>query len=88
MSTNPRLLLLDEPAVGLTPPARDHLIEVIRRLAGERGVGVLLVEHSIEMVMKGSDVVAVLNGGQKIAEGTPDEIRRNKEVLDAYLGYA
>jgi branched-chain amino acid transport system ATP-binding protein len=40
------------------------------------------------MVMKGSDVVAVLNGGQKIAEGTPDEIRRNKEVLDAYLGYA
>jgi branched-chain amino acid transport system ATP-binding protein len=88
ISTNPRLLLLDEPAVGLTPPARDHLIEVIRRLASERGVGVLLVEHSIEMVMKGSDVVVVLNGGQKIAEGTPDEIRRNKEVLDAYLGYA
>ena len=88
ISTDPPLLLLDEPAVGLTPPARDHLIDVIRRLAGERGVSVLLVEHSIDMVMKGSDVIAVLNGGQKIAEGPPDEIRRNKEVLDAYLGYA
>jgi branched-chain amino acid transport system ATP-binding protein len=87
ISTDPPLLLLDEPAVGLTPPARDQLIEVIRRLAGERGVGVLLVEHSIDMVMKGSDVVVVLNAGQTIAEGKPDDIRRNKEVLDAYLGY-
>ena len=87
ISTDPPLLLLDEPAVGLTPPARDQLIEVIKRLAGERGVGVLLVEHSIDMVMKGSDVVVVLNGGQTIAEGRPAEIRQNKEVLDAYLGY-
>jgi branched-chain amino acid transport system ATP-binding protein len=88
ISTDPPLLLLDEPAVGLTPPARDRLIEVIRRLTGERGVSVLIVEHSIDMVMKGSDVVVVLNGGQTIAEGKPDEIRRNREVLDAYLGYA
>jgi branched-chain amino acid transport system ATP-binding protein len=88
IATDPPLLLLDEPAVGLTPPARDQLIEVIRRLAGERRVSVLLVEHSIDMVMKASDIVVVLNGGQTIAEGKPDEIRRNKEVLDAYLGYA
>lgn len=64
------------------------MIEVIRRLTGERGVSVLLVEHSIDMVMKGSDVIVVLNGGQTIAEGKPDEIRLNREVLDAYLGYA
>jgi branched-chain amino acid transport system ATP-binding protein len=87
IASDPSLLLLDEPAVGLTPPARDQLVEVIRRLAGERGVGVLLVEHSIDMVMKGSDLIVVLNGGQRIAEGKPDEIRQNKEVLDAYLGY-
>lgn len=88
LATGASLLLLDEPAVGLTPPARDHLLETIRRLAGEHGIGVLLIEHSIDMVMKGSDVIVVLNGGQTIAEGTPEEIRGNREVLDAYLGYA
>jgi branched-chain amino acid transport system ATP-binding protein len=88
LSTDAPLLLLDEPAVGLTPPVRDQLLEVIRRLAGERGIGVLLIEHAIEMVMKGADVIVVLNGGQAIAEGKPEEIRKNREVLDAYLGYA
>jgi len=88
MSTGAPLLLLDEPAVGLTPPVRDQLMAVIRRLATERGISVLLIEHAIDMVMKGADVIVVLNGGQAIAEGTPDEIRRNREVLDAYLGHA
>ena len=87
LSTNAPLLLLDEPAVGLTPPVRDRLLDVIRRVAGERGTGVLLIEHSIDLVMKGSDVIVVLNDGQMIAEGTPEDIRKNGEVLDAYLGY-
>ena len=62
-------------------------MQVIRRLAGESGVGILLIEHSIDMVMSGADVIIVLNYGQRIAEGAPSEIRANREVLDAYLGH-
>jgi len=87
LSTDAPLLLLDEPAVGLTPSVRDQLVNVVRRLAAERGIGVLLIEHSIDMVMKAADIIVVLSGGQAVAEGKPDEIRRNKQVLDAYLGY-
>jgi branched-chain amino acid transport system ATP-binding protein len=87
LATDPPLLLLDEPAVGLTPPVRDRVMEIIRRLAGQEGVGILLIEHAIDLVMKGSDVIVVLNSGQKIAEGKPEEIRRDRDVLEAYLGY-
>jgi branched-chain amino acid transport system ATP-binding protein len=87
LSTDAPLLLLDEPAVGLTPSVRDQLVDVVRRLAGERGIGVLLIEHSIDMVMKAADVIVVLAGGQMVAEGKPEEVRSNKQVLDAYLGY-
>jgi branched-chain amino acid transport system ATP-binding protein len=87
LATEPPLLLLDEPAVGLAPPTREQLMQVIRRLAGESGVGILLIEHSIDMVMSGADVIIVLNYGQRIAEGAPSEIRANREVLDAYLGH-
>jgi branched-chain amino acid transport system ATP-binding protein len=82
------MLLLDEPMVGLTPPVRERLMKVIRRLAQEHGITILLIEHSIDTVMSGADIIVVLNGGQKIAEGTPNEIRQNREVLDAYLGHA
>jgi branched-chain amino acid transport system ATP-binding protein len=88
LATDPPLLLLDEPAVGLAPPMRDRLMHIIRRLAGEEGIGILLIEHAIDLVMKGSDVIVVLNSGQKIAEGKPEEIRRNRDVLEAYLGNA
>ena len=87
LATGAPLLLLDEPAVGLAPPTRDYLMQVIRRLAYEDGIGILLIEHSIDMVMSGADVIVVLNYGQRIAEGTPSEIRSNREVLDAYLGH-
>jgi len=87
LATDPPLLLLDEPAVGLAPPVRDRLMDIIRRLAGEEGIGILLIEHAIDLVMKGSDVIVVLNSGQKIAEGKPGDIRRNRDVLEAYLGY-
>jgi len=87
LATDPPLLLLDEPAVGLAPPVRDRLMEIMRRLAGEHGLGILVIEHAIDLVMKGSDVIVVLNSGEKIAEGKPEEIRRNRDVLEAYLGY-
>jgi len=87
LATEPPLLLLDEPAVGLAPHVRDHLMAVIRSLAHEQGIGILLIEHTIDLVMNVSDVIVVLNSGQLIAEGTPDEIRRNRSVLEAYLGF-
>jgi branched-chain amino acid transport system ATP-binding protein len=88
LATEPPLLLLDEPVVGLSPPMRDRMMEIIRRLAGEEGIGIMLIEHVIDLVMSGSDVIVVLSSGEVIAEGTPDEIRQNREVLEAYLGHA
>jgi branched-chain amino acid transport system ATP-binding protein len=80
-----RLLLLDEPAVGLSIGDREHLMAVLRDLVRE-GVAVLLVEHVIDLVMAVSDRIVVLNSGEKIADGTPVEIRRDEAVLEAYLG--
>ncbi len=81
------LLLLDEPAVGLIPPARLEIMKFITNLAKSRNVGVILIEHSIDMVLSGADLITVLNFGRTIATGTPSEICNNKEVIDAYLGY-
>ena len=88
LATDPPLLLLDEPVVGLSPPMRDRMMDIIRRLAGEEGIGIMLIEHVIDLVMAGSDVIVVLSSGEMIAEGTPEEVRRNREVLEAYLGHA
>ena len=87
IATNPPLLLLDEPAVGLAPPVRVELATIIRRLAKEEGIGVLLIEHAIELVMDVSDRVVVLNNGEKIADDKPAAIRSNKAVMEAYLGH-
>jgi branched-chain amino acid transport system ATP-binding protein len=87
IASRPPLLLLDEPAVGLSPPMRSELGRVIRELAGS-GIGVLLIEHAIELVMDISDRIAVLNYGQKIADDVPVAIRQNRAVLEAYLGHA
>lgn len=88
LATDPPLLLLDEPVVGLSPPMRDRMMEIIRRLAGEEGLGIMLIEHVIDLVMSGSDIIVVLSSGVMIAEGPPEEIRQNREVLEAYLGHA
>jgi branched-chain amino acid transport system ATP-binding protein len=86
MVAGARLIMLDEPAVGLTAAERAAFGESLRRLASE-GLGVLLVEHSQELVMAVSDRIVVLNHGRKIAEGAPEQIRADSAVLDAYLGH-
>jgi len=88
LATDPPLLLLDEPAVGLSPPARQQLVVVIRTLARERGVGILLIEHAIELVMSVADRVIVLNDGRKVADAAPAQVRADRAVLEAYLGHA
>jgi branched-chain amino acid transport system ATP-binding protein len=88
LATSPPLLLLDEPAVGLAPAARAALAAVIRRLARDTAIGILLVEHAIELVMDVSDRVVVLNEGRKVADAAPAAVRADKAVLEAYLGHA
>ncbi len=86
LATRPPLLLLDEPAVGLAPAAREQLLGVIQRLVRAEGMAVVLIEHAIEFVMSVSDTMLVLNEGKVIARGTPADLPRNREVLEAYLG--
>jgi branched-chain amino acid transport system ATP-binding protein len=88
LATDPPLLLLDEPAVGLAPAMREQLSNVIRNLSRERRLSVLLIEHAIELVMSVSDRVIVLNDGRKVADGPPEEVRADRNVLEAYLGHA
>jgi branched-chain amino acid transport system ATP-binding protein len=86
LAAQPRLLLLDEPAAGLNHDEVATLEGQIRRVRDVQGVTVLLVEHHMSLVMSVSDKVVTVNFGRKIAEGTPDEVRRHPEVIRAYLG--
>ena len=86
LATDPKLLLLDEPAGGLNHDEVHELGSLIRKVRDERGVTVLLVEHHMALVMSVSDRVVVMNFGRKIAEGTPEEVQKNPEVVAAYLG--
>jgi len=85
MATTPKMLLLDEPAAGMNQEEIKQLEERLRTLR-EDGITILLVEHVMELVMGVTDRIAVLNFGQKIAEGSPSEIQNNQSVQDAYLG--
>ena len=82
----PRILMLDEPASGLTHQEVDHLADDIRDLRDRHNLTVLLVEHHMKMVMAISENIVVLNFGQKIAEGDPTVVRNNPAVVEAYLG--
>ena len=86
VATQPSVLLLDEPAAGLGEAERAELGRLVRRLADEWGMGVLLIEHDVELVLGCADRVVVLDFGQKIAEGAPPEIRQDAAVRRAYLG--
>ena len=85
LATEPRLLLLDEPAAGMTPTEIQDANRLIMKIR-DRGVTVLLTEHHMSLVMQVSDRITVLNYGRKIAEGSPETVRRDAEVLAAYLG--
>ena len=85
LATRPEILLLDEPAAGMNPRETAELMELILQLR-DTGLTIFLVEHDMRLVMGISEFVTVLDYGQKIAEGTPQEIQQNKTVIDAYLG--
>nr|MBF0681096.1 ABC transporter ATP-binding protein [Pseudomonas sp.] len=85
LATDPKLILLDEPAGGVNPEETAGLGRLIRKLV-EHGKTVCLIEHKMDMIMRLADRILVLNYGEKIAEGTPEEIRNNPVVIEAYLG--
>jgi branched-chain amino acid transport system ATP-binding protein len=86
LATNPSLLLLDEPAAGMNPSETTELMENIRRIRDTFGIAVLLIEHDMSLIMGICEGIAVLNYGKIIAKGTPEEIKNNPEVIEAYLG--
>lgn len=86
LATEPKLIMFDEPASGLNDAETKALSEFIKKLRDEKKLTIILVEHDMGLVMDISDNIVVLNFGEKLAEGTPEEIRNNKLVIDAYLG--
>lgn len=86
LATSPQLLLLDEPTAGMNPSETAGMVDLISRLRRDLGLAVLLIEHDMKVVMRISDRVSVMDYGIKIAEGSPDEVRRNALVIEAYLG--
>ncbi|GAB4460835.1 MAG: ABC transporter ATP-binding protein [Anaerolineales bacterium] len=86
LAADPTLILLDEPTAGMNPNETEEAIKLFRRIRDEKGVTVLLIEHDMRVVMNISERISVMDYGEKIAEGTPAQIRSNQRVIEAYLG--
>ncbi|MFM9141843.1 MAG: ABC transporter ATP-binding protein [Actinomycetota bacterium] len=88
LALNPKVLLLDEPTAGMNPQESQLFVEFVRRLVKERDLSIMLIEHDMKVVMSVSERITVLDQGEKIAEGNPDQIKNNPRVVEAYLGKA
>jgi branched-chain amino acid transport system ATP-binding protein len=86
LATGPRILLLDEPAAGMNPAEKVELMQLIRFIRDRFGVGILLIEHDMKLVMSICERITVLDHGETIAVGSPEEVRNNPDVIEAYLG--
>lgn len=86
LALNPKVLLLDEPTAGMNPQESAVFVDFVHRIRDEKGISILLIEHDMAVVMKVSERITVLDRGEKIAEGSPSEIKSNQRVIEAYLG--
>lgn len=86
LASRPTLLLMDEPTAGMAPKERNELMRLTARLVKERGLSVLFTEHSVDVVFEHADTVIVMSRGKLIAQGTPDQIKEDKQVQEVYLG--
>ena len=86
LAARPFLLLLDEVLAGLNPSEIAYMVDIVRKIRDERGVTIIMIEHVMHAVMNVSDRMIVLDYGKQIAEGTPEEVANNEQVIEAYLG--
>jgi branched-chain amino acid transport system ATP-binding protein len=86
LASNPKLLLLDEPTAGMNPNESARFTDFMQRVRDDRGLTILLIEHDMKVVMGVSERITVLDHGEKVAEGSPEEVRENPRVIEAYLG--